>query len=84
MKTARETTNQPADTPSDSKTLSLQDIMQRSQGLKDSAELVHGENLPAGYNDRIRWPLWKSAALVITLSLGFWAGFAALMVYVFG
>ena len=66
--------------------LSLQDILRLEMRTeaREIAEATLSET-PAQmktYDDTVRWPVWKSAVLVISLCLGFWICAASLLMYV--
>lgn len=65
--------------------LSLPDIL----GLEIRAEareiaeetLMETSSVVKTYDDTVRWPVWRSAVLVISLCLGFWICAASLLMY---
>jgi|GEM_PF-4630806 len=57
-------------------------------GLKRSSAVVieAGQTIdrPEGYDDTVRWPIWKTTLLVVSLCAGFWICAAALVLAFLG
>ena len=64
--------------------LSLQDILGIEHEPVKKAAALRSVELTTGYDDTIRWPLWKTATLIVSLCLGFWITAAAALIYVLG
>lgn len=68
--------------------LSLPDILGleiRAEARKIAEEtLMETSSVVKTYDDTIRWPVWRSAVLVISLCLGFWICAASILIYVLG
>ena len=43
--------------------------------------LMETSSVVKTYDDTVRWPIWRSAVLVISLCLGFWICAASLLMY---
>ena len=84
MKPERKILDKSADQDLETESLSLQDILGLKLGPKGASLAKTNRKERIGYDDTVRWPLWKTAVLVISVCLGFWIGVAAFIMHLFG
>ena len=58
-------------------------LQDRHASVGDDDEMRSVE-VVTGFDDTVRWPLWKTGALIISVCLTFWIGVAALIMYATG
>ena len=68
----------------DGSTMSLAELLQARHASVGDDDEVRSVEVVTGFDDTVRWPLWKTGALIISVCLIFWIGVAALIMYAIG
>jgi len=64
--------------------LNLRAILGVKRGSAIVIETCQSFEEVEGYNDMVRWPIWKTTLLVVSLCAGFWICAAALVLAFLG